>query len=733
MMIKQIQSSQFFQIVWLRLVFIVATIFSVIAVALLIVYASVRKQKLLPNGAIAYKPLNPAILYTSITSSLCALFGYVTCVVQYIRIFNFSLTPMFYLLTASSVISIVILSLNVYYLLRPGVCESGFILDTTLNQCVPDCPIGKKLDYTTQTCIPGCVSKDDCIGGTQCVSGECCKYVTDINCGDTCCDPQDCQDGQVCCPKDKYCDDGVCCGEIGGCVDGHCRVYCPDADHTCEPGQACFSFDSLSTPNPNAYVQNGKAYMCSTISDKCQPDSNPQFIPRPVGDTSLFYPAAGLPSGETGADIIDKSLKNFGAVGDISGQIIDELLGNDPNSGHLGAYCGATLATPIRIVSEKHITGDGQCSLQSCLDYAYPNITTNVSAVTDDKGYLWCNMILDQDYGVSSKKGASEYTAAYYDNRKPVKTTYPMKGSDPVKRVAGDSYYTFQKDCNVFGEDCPTYDAKNVKCEQTDNIGWFDRVETGTNFCTIPFNATADDYQTTTVCSTVSSDRTDIYNNKGYMACNDSADKCSTTKDQLQLNPDIAYDADFQKYGYRGVCWTSGNNDKTVCYNDGLGTAGPDYFKNDIFYPGNTRRRPCQIGGFIPILRTSPGWHANSKNEWFAYLEAFCCDPIALQKNLESYGISLEDIAGSPNGDSVSTDTIDTVMKLSCGPPAPGNDGQHNPIIEVLLGNKVSDPKSCVTDNYSPPDTLPGRDNCLGGFISTIKEINDQNMKYSLS
>lgn len=732
-MIKQIQSSQFFQIGWLRFVFSISTIFFIIALALLIVYASVRKQKLLPSGAIAYKPLNPAILYASVISSLCALFGYVTCVIQYIRIFRFSLTPMFYLLTASSVSSIVVLSVTMYYLLRPSACDSGFILDTTLNQCVPDCPIGTKLDYTTQTCIPGCVSKDDCIGGTECVSGQCCKYVTDINCGDACCDPSNCQDGQVCCPKDKYCDDGVCCGEIGGCINGHCRVYCPDADHTCELGQACFSFDASTTHYPGAYEKDGKAYLCSTISDNCQPDANPQFFPHSLGTTSSFYPAAGLPTGQPGQDVINDALNYSGSPTEAA-QIIDELLGNDPNLGHLGAYCGTSLATPIRIVSQKH-TGT-KCTPQSCLDYVYPNITTNVSAVTDDSGQLFCNMIIDNDYAPSvsgyqkDQKGASEYTATYYDNGKPMSTTYPMKGSDPLK-ATDSSYYTFQKDCSVFKGKCPNYDDSTVTCETADNIGWFNRVQSGAHFCTVPINASGDDYQNTTKCTTVS--KGDEYNAKGYISCNNDADKCPTSSDQLHLNPDIAKDSDVQEYGTIGVCWVGGNTRHPPCYNVGS-IQGPDYFKKDVFYPGNAARRPCQIGGLVPILRISPGWHATKDTDvWSAYLDAFCCDPEALQTNLSEYGLSLDNIAGSPYGDGdTPTDTINTVMKLSCGPPASGSDGEHGPLLGVVLGKKTGE--SCITGHYDPTHgKYPGRDNCLPGFIQTVKDINSQNINYITS
>jgi len=708
----QITPTGLFGIRWFMMTFVLSALCLMVSIVLVIVYASAKKQKVLSDGSIVYKRVNPSVLYFSLSFSVIALVGFILCTIQYLRIFHFSSDKSSLLFYTPVFFSLVTMSIDIYYLLEPSRCPDGHVYDDKRKQCVPDCVSGSRLDVNTMTCVPGCSTGEPCPGDIQCVSGKCCEKSTDIDCGGQCCSSlEECQEGKVCCTKDQYCN-GKCCGSIGGCKDGQCVVYCPDKDYACHPGDACLSVDVSSDiysdffkTYSDAQVIDGRAYVCTKLSKNCQPDSTPQFIPNPVGNTSQFYPALGLPQGSTGENIINDALSNHD--GGKKTDVLKSLQENNPNIGHYGAYCG-NLSTPIRIISQRHYPGPdgGTCSVDACLDNAFPGITTNLAPVIDDQGQLWCNMILDDDYATSVSNSISldKYNVVYYDDSTghPVSETKSFKG---VKSLSGkndknENPLSFDRDCSKFtNPECPTYGDSFV-CNKSEDIGWFD-VSTGLNFCTLDKGGGSPQ------CYMV--DVADANKYQHYNSC--ITDPCPTT--DINFNHDVVTDSNFQQYGTKGVCWTEGNYDNNCCSDE------KDFLINTLRI-SSSDKSPCQYPGFVPILRIAPGWFGNGE---VAYVDGFCCDPVLLNKNLKSVGKTIDDVTGSPD----SSDDPDVVNALysSCGPKAKDVLDGDGPMLGVRVGKKGGT-SSCITDNCNNP----GRSHCIGGMINTIKKINTMNYPY---
>ena len=522
--VKQILPNYFIYDIKLEgILFYTGLTFLLLAFILTIVFiASIKKETTLDGQEVTHSPGN-ASLIVSLVFALLALgcLGYV--LVFYLRVFGFEQSNVFYSLLGGMIVGLGVLITDIIYLNKPdNLCPDGKEFNSTYGQCVPICAPGYILDPNTLTCKTGCRSSSDCPEGVLCVAGDCCASATDIKCGNICCTKEEtCYTAPApiynfCCGKDKKLCGSTCCYANETCKDGQCVAMCPDESQTCSREDVCVKVNASYYPSllPSPSVtKDGYVYACAKPPDGCDNLATPYAFPAGLDN---FYYAYGSPTSDSDIQTILKSVP-----GSDEGKNAEKSIqSQDPNKGHLGAYCG--LENPFRIMSFSFDQKKPEaCTLQTCLNETYPGLTEQLNPVlSSDKSTLHCNMLLypnktstmnrsGHGHGQESNDDPdmnNYYVTSFDPQTKTYSTqTKPFSGKDPSQNtnysVAPQSYV---EDCTQIS--CPKAGDAKFKCSDNPPPGWVDDIGQAKKGCFY-----ANDPSGTTVCETCSDPETGCY------------------------------------------------------------------------------------------------------------------------------------------------------------------------------------------------------------------------------
>jgi len=264
-------------------------------------------------GKIHYQVRHTGVDITSLVLNVITIVMITIILYNYVNIFGFVNTRVAWYLLVFLLVSMIILSAQVVFLVmnfcndpdkiynEDGKCICKNNLLEINGKCT--CPHGYYLFQ--DSCIYGCRGVEDC-QGEQCVGGFCCPS-PNIACDNQCCPPDLCNDGVCCGSSDRQCLDpktGIteCCPPGTMCMDNSCVSVCGPSDNlfTCSDGESCLQIngdqDSLKSlqssfpPEQKSVISGNTLYTCAKPpSCSLQPYSvfNPPII---ANDDITFYP-----------------------------------------------------------------------------------------------------------------------------------------------------------------------------------------------------------------------------------------------------------------------------------------------------------------------------------------------------------------------------------------------------------------------------------------------------------
>ena len=458
----QIIPSDLFSIFkWFKILFLFSFISSLLSFILLFTYYFLLKKKSTDDGSLTSEKPSSFILYFSTIFSSFSLIGSILCLYQYIKIFPISnLNTVSIYLYVSIISSIIILSINIYYLGNPNLCGDKKIYDYDLKMCIDKCNIGSYYNKEKKTCVIGCLSSNNCPANSICNSGQCCdlknnqiingfccknSYIFSVNGKDNICCPSNNMCGNVCCVEDSM----ICDSKTNTCL-----IKC--GDQYCNNNQYCFVGPNISNTFSTIQTCVDKNSNCSLSSQ-----NSIQYFPILEGNQHQFQPAL-LPS----KDINDISniltCDHFNTESDCSG------FQNEFDSDRF--YCGSESA--IRFMS---IPLKGNNCNQYTLSSFIPNNTLQANFINNDNKSL--NILMDGNYS----NPLSTYTVTQLENNNGYITSntssYTYKSSNILSNAtlllsSTSNCYNgkptvYQPSCNTFQEcitdnKCP-FDADDDK------------------------------------------------------------------------------------------------------------------------------------------------------------------------------------------------------------------------------------------------------------------------------
>lgn len=446
---------------WFKILFFFSFISFFLSFILLSTYYSLLKKKSTDDDSLSSEKPSSFILYFSTIFSSFSLIGSLLCLYQYIKIFPiFNLNTVSISLYFSIISSIIILTINIYYLGNPNLCGDKKIYDYDLKMCIDKCNIGSYYNKDKKTCVIGCLSSNNCPDNSICNSGQCCDLKNNQIINGFCCKNSyifSVNGNNICCPSNNICGN-VCCIEDSMICDSKtntCLIKC--GDQYCNNNQYCFIGPNISNTSSTIQTCVDKNLDCSLSGE-----NSIQYFPILEGNQHQFQPAL-LPT----QDINDISniLKcdHFQEKSDCSG------FQNEFDSDRF--YCGSESA--IRFMS---IPLEGNNCNQYTLSSFIPNNTLQANFINNDNKSL--NILMDGNY----TKPLSTYkiiqtndNAGYVTSNT---TTYSYKNSNVLPNatllsssITSNCYNgkptVYQPSCNTFQEcitdnKCP-FDADDDK------------------------------------------------------------------------------------------------------------------------------------------------------------------------------------------------------------------------------------------------------------------------------